>query len=95
MKNTSTSLERAWSDLNRGDGRTPEALVEALMFSLRRGVGELTKPDTLRRLLGLNEQQLEAICLRAQEFRPEIAPAWSADDVDLLISAWRKVREQR
>ena len=75
--------------------RAPEATVDALMFSLRRGVGELTKPDTLRRLSGLNEQQLEAICLRAQAFRPEIALAWSADDVDLLISAWRKFREQR
>ena len=75
--------------------RAPEATVDALMFSLRRGVGELTKPDTQRRLSGLNEQQLEAICLRAQAFRPEIALAWSADDVDLLISAWRKVREQR
>jgi len=28
-------------------------------------------------------------------FEPNIAPAWSADGVDLLISAWRKFHEQR
>jgi hypothetical protein len=71
------------------------ATVEALMFSLRSGVNELTKPDTQRRLSELDERQLEAACLRIQAFKPEIAPAWSAEDVDLLISAWRKFREPR
>src|SRR5262245_7600610 len=71
------------------------ATVEALMFSLRSGVNELTKPDTQRRLSELDERQLETACLRIQAFKPEIAPAWSAEDVDLLISAWRKFREPR
>jgi len=71
------------------------ATVEALMFSLRSGVNELTKPDTQRRLSELDERQLEAACLRIQAFKPEIAPAWCAEDVDLLISAWRKFREPR
>src|SRR5262249_37410676 len=71
------------------------APVEALMCSLRSGVNELTKPDTQRRLSELDERQLEAACLRIQAFKPEIAPAWSAEDVDLLISAWRKFREPR
>jgi hypothetical protein len=68
----------------------PSSLVEALMFSLRRGVDELTQPDTQRRLSAVAEDQLEAVCLRVQTFQPKIAEPWSADDVDLLISAWRK-----
>jgi hypothetical protein len=71
----------------------PVTLVEALMLSLRRGISELTRPDTQRRLSALDEDQLEAVCLRAQAFQSTIAPAWSAEDVDLLISAWRKFRE--
>jgi hypothetical protein len=74
---------------------TPATAVEALIYSLRRGVNELTQHDTQRRLSELNKGQLEAVCLRVQAFEPTIAPAWSADDADLLISAWRKFREQR
>jgi hypothetical protein len=74
---------------------TPATVVEALMYSLRRGVNELTQPDTQRRLSELNKDQLEVVCLRVQAFEPNIAPAWSAHDADLLISAWRKFREQR
>ena len=79
----------------REDRPTPATAVEALMYSLRRGVNELTQPNTQRRLSELNKDQLEAICLRVQAFEPNIAPAWRANDADLLISAWRKFREQR
>jgi hypothetical protein len=68
--------------------------IEALMLSLRRGASELAWPDTLRRLSMLDQSQLEAVCLRVQAFQQRIAPVWCADDVDLLISAWRKFREQ-
>jgi hypothetical protein len=73
----------------------PETTIEALMFSLRRGVNELVKLDTQRRLSALDETQLEAVCVRVQAFKPAIAEACSAKDADLLISAWRKLREQR
>jgi hypothetical protein len=73
----------------------PRTTIEALMLSLRRGINELTQPSTLRRLSTLDEDQLEDVCLRVQVFLPRIASAWSADDADLLISAWRKFREQR
>jgi hypothetical protein len=79
----------------RKDRPTPAIAVEALMYSMRRGVNELTQPDTQRRLSELNNDQLETVCLRVQAFEPNIAPAWSPDDADLLISAWRKFREQR
>jgi len=88
------SIDRAWHEL-KADRTAPKATVDALMFSLRRGANELTQPDTQWRLSALDVDQLEDICLRVQAFRPGIAPAWSAADVDLLISAWRKFREQR
>jgi hypothetical protein len=71
----------------------PSSLV-ALMFSLRRGVDELTQPDAQRRLSAVAEDQLEAICLRVQTFQPKIAEPWSADGVDLLIAAWGKFHER-
>jgi hypothetical protein len=45
-------------------------------------------------LSALDADQLEAVCLRVQAFQPEIAPAWYAEDADLLISAWREFHEQ-
>jgi hypothetical protein len=87
------SIDRAWHE--QADRTAAKATVDALTFSLRRGNNELTQPSTLRRLSTLDEYQLEDVCLRVQAFQQRIAPAWSAADVDLLISAWRKFREQR
>jgi hypothetical protein len=72
----------------------PAPAIEALVFALRRGVGELTQPDTQQRLSALDADQLEAVCLRVQAFQPTIAEPWSAEDADLLISTWRKLRGQ-
>ena len=85
------SLERAWSELNRGDGRTPEATVEALMYSLRRGVGEIDKPDTRRRLAALDKRQLKQVCRRVQNFNLDIATPWSREEAAALVSNWRKL----
>jgi hypothetical protein len=68
----------------------PPTTIEALMFSLRRGVNELAQPDTLRRLSALDGDQVKQVCRRVQAFQPEIAEPWSADEVDALISAWRR-----
>ena len=89
-----SSIDRAWHELE-ADRTPPKATVDALMFSLRRGINELTRPSTLRRLSTLDEYRLEDVCLHVQAFQQRIAPAWSAADVDLLISAWRKFRGQR
>jgi hypothetical protein len=93
LMNGSISLERAYEDISR-NRPAPSTLVEALMPSLRRGVTELIRPDTQRRLSALDTDQLEAVCLRVQAFQPTIAPAWSAEDADLLISKWKKLHEQ-
>jgi hypothetical protein len=62
--------------------------LEALMFSLRRGVGELRKSDTQRRLFDLNEEQVRAVCKRLQNFKPEIAAPWMPEEAEALIFIW-------
>jgi hypothetical protein len=86
------ALDRAWHEINRCRPAS-RSTVDALMLSLRRGIDELVKPETLQRLSLLDEGQIEEICLRVQAFQPAIAPAWAAEDADLLISVWRKLRE--
>jgi len=61
------------------------------MYSLRRGIIELTQPDTLRRLSMFDEGQLKAICRRLQNFKPEIATPWSSEEVAALIARWREL----
>lgn len=73
----------------------PEATLDALVYSLRRGVDELTNADTLHRLSGLDEGQLKAVCRRIQSFNPEIATPWSSDEVAALIAKWRELHERR
>jgi hypothetical protein len=88
-----TSLERAHHDINRITAAR-STLIEALVLWLRRGVTELIRPEIQRRLSALDGRSLESVCLRLQEFQPTIAPAWSAEDADLLISTWKKLHEQ-
>jgi plasmid stabilization system protein ParE len=84
------SLDRAWAEIN-GNRPTPEATIEALVYSLRRGAAELSKPDKLRRLSELDKAQLKAICRHLQNFNPEIAPPWPPEDVAALIAKWREL----
>jgi len=70
----------------------PPTTIEALMLSLRRGVNELARPDTLRRLSALDGDEVKQVCRRVQAFQPEIAEPWFTDEVDALISAWRRSR---
>ncbi len=46
----------------------PATTVEALVFSLRRGVNELFQPDTERRLAARDAHQLKEACRRVQAF---------------------------
>ena len=60
--------------------------IEAVMYSLReRGTAALLEPDCRRRLSELNEQQILDVAVRLQKLRPEIAPAWGAEQVDELL----------
>jgi len=83
-------IERAYAELNQRN-HAAASTVEALMYSLRRGVDELTKPDTQRRLSELSEDQLRAVCERLQNFKPEIAPAWTPEEIEALTNIWSAV----
>jgi hypothetical protein len=72
--------------------RAASSTVEALMYGLRSGVKELDEPDTLRRLCELSDEQLREVVVRLQSFQPHIAPAWKADDIEVLILVRREAR---
>ncbi len=62
--------------------------VEAVMYSLReRGTAALLEPDCRRRLSELNERQIREVAVRLQKLKPEIAPAWGAEQIDALLNA--------
>jgi hypothetical protein len=86
----SPGIEHAYAELNQRN-HAAASTVEALMYSLRRGVNELTKPDTQRRLSELSEDQLRAACERLQNFKPEIAPAWTPEEIEALTNIWSAV----
>jgi hypothetical protein len=83
-------IERAYAELNQLN-HAAASTVEALMYSLRRGVDELASPDTQRRLSELDEGQLRAVCERLQNFKPEIAAAWGPEEIEALMNIWSAV----
>ena len=85
------SYERAYYETLR-DRSAPEATIDALAYSLRRGINELTSPDAKRRLSELSEDQLRAVCERLRNFKPEIAPAWTPEEVEALTVIWSELR---
>jgi hypothetical protein len=89
------SLERAWREINAAHlvGRAANFTVEAVMLGLReRGTAALREPKVRDRLAQLSEAQLIEVGDRLQRLKPEIACAWSADDVGALVSTWEEVR---
>ena len=86
------SFGRVWAELNEQRGRGAAALtIDALMYSLRRGVGALSNPKTLGRLAALDERQLLDVMVRLQKFNAEIAPAWTPEQVAVLAALRRKL----
>ena len=56
------------------------------MWSLReRGTKALVERDTKRRISELSDDQALQIASRLQRLKPEIAQAWSADEVERLL----------
>ena len=72
--------------------RVPKATVDALMFSLRRGTEALAVSDNKRRLSKLSEEQLRAVCHQLRNFKPEIAPAWTLEEVKALVIIWSELK---
>jgi hypothetical protein len=72
----------------RHDG-APQATVEALVYGLREGIAALPEhPNRQRRLSELSRGQLSEVCERIQKFKPHIAPAWTPDEVQALVTIW-------
>jgi hypothetical protein len=66
----------------------PQRTVEALTFGLReRGTKALEEPATKRRLSELSDRQVIEIGDRLQKLKPEIARAWSPEEIKLLLQA--------
>jgi hypothetical protein len=83
------NASRAWAEISRPSG-APAPTVEALMFSLRRGVQALREPDALCRLSQLDDAQAREIAIRLQNFQPHIAPAWAPNEVKALVVIWSR-----
>jgi hypothetical protein len=85
----SISLQRAWNEMSSRaviEGRAAMSTVEALMFGLReRGATALDETHSRQRLTQLDDDQALEIAGRLQRLKPEIAPAWSADEVEQLL----------
>src|SRR5262245_39486300 len=81
------SLAQAWYELNvaRFFGCAAVSTVKALMFSLRNGVAALARPETVHRLSELSDTQMREVAVRAQKFGPNIAPAWTEKDLQVLL----------
>jgi hypothetical protein len=72
--------------------RAADFTVEALMFSLRSGIGAFARADTVRQLCELSDAQIGQIAVRLQKFKPHVASAWAAQDVEVLLAVRSKVR---
>jgi superfamily I DNA and/or RNA helicase len=84
-----TSFSQVYYEINsRREGGAPQPTVEALIYSLReRGTKALEESATKRRLSEFSDQQVIDIGDRLQKLKPEIARAWSIEEVKLLLQA--------
>ena len=74
--------------------RAATSTVEALVYSCRQGPSALDRPDNVRRLTELDEQQLREVDERVQRFSTEVryegwpAKRWSSEQADILLDKW-------
>jgi len=73
---------------------TSASVVEAVVYSLRRGPAALDRLDTVRRLGRLSEEALRGVCDRAMRFGEDLqhegkkAARWTAEQARALIDKW-------
>jgi hypothetical protein len=60
--------------------------IEALAYSLRKGVDVLARPDVLRRLAELDDQQFFEMVVRLQKRNPRIALSWTEEQLQILVA---------
>jgi hypothetical protein len=88
------SLQRAHAEIaaHHTKGRAANSTVDALVFSLRSGVSAIADRDVRRRLSELSDDQFIEVGGRLRRLKPEIAIAWTADEVDTLLQLREKLR---
>jgi hypothetical protein len=67
-----------------------EVTYEALMYSLRSGVGALSRADVRARLAELSENQVREACARVQGCK--VHAQWTDEEARRLISTWKNCR---
>jgi hypothetical protein len=82
-------IEAVYAAVNdRADAAS--STIDALIFQLLGGTDALSDPNTLHRLSQLSEPQLLDAMTRLQQFKSDIAPAWTATEVEALAILWGK-----
>jgi hypothetical protein len=62
--------------------------IEALAYSLRRGVDALSRIDVINRLHQLDEHQFRDMATRL--LNRTVAPSWTEDEIAILHALWRR-----
>jgi hypothetical protein len=78
-------------------GGTPSTTVEALMYSLRRGLSCLDDPRNRDRLARCDADAVKEVAARLLDMKARSKDAranWHKDDVVKLIAVWRAIRGQ-
>jgi hypothetical protein len=86
------SIERAQRELSTCASGAAASTVEALMFALREG--GVDEPHVVRRLAQLDHAQVRDIATRLQKLEPHIAPAWTPEDVEALLTVWSETHAE-
>jgi hypothetical protein len=61
------------------------------MYQLRSGANALADINAQCRLSELDDQQLREVMVRLQKFKPEIALAWTPEQVEILVAVRSKL----
>jgi hypothetical protein len=65
-----------------------QSTIDALLYSLRKGVGVLSRDDVLHRLGELDDTQVRQTIVLLQKRDGRIAARWSDNEIEKLIETW-------
>jgi hypothetical protein len=93
LDDSTISFDRTHREVNaaRLRGRAATSEVEALEFSMRKGIEALMAPAAKRRLSELSEDQLREVRAQLKNFKPNIAPVWTPEEVEALVIIWSEL----
>lgn len=62
--------------------------IDALMYSLRKGIVALSRDDVQQRLVALDEQQMRDVCAQLLKRNSDVTKSWKPDEIEHLVIAW-------